>query len=161
VDDNSNIDKNPIYIDCSYYYRMMNTYSGPLLALDVDSNGSTYAVKMASISDDAGQYWRCIHLGNNDYNLRTRFLKDQYSLDIVNDGTNTKPHMAKSGGYTGQRWHFTRQDDGTFKLSNDFTGNSKFLDVYSNIQFGQMSNSNVDYTGQHWTFKKIGKVADY
>ena len=54
---------------------------------------------------------------------------DEHSLDIANDGNNT-PQLAPTGNFSGQMWTLNNVGD-TFKLSNDFTGSSSFLDVYS------------------------------
>ncbi len=69
--------------------------------------------------------------------------------------------MAITGDFTGQYWHLIRLDDGTFKLNNDFMGKNMVLDVRGGTYIGYMTNINVDYTGQHWMFKKIGKIANY
>jgi len=160
VDITPDVEINPFNIDTTYYYRLTNTYTGPNLALDIINDGSNYGLTMSQVSDNTGQYWRFIDLGNNVYRLQTRFLKNKYSLDIVNDENKT-PHMAITGDFTGQYWHLTRFDDGTFKLNNDFTGKNMVLDVRGGTYIGYMSNINADYTGQHWMFKKIGKIANY
>jgi len=157
----SNAQLHPIHIDTSYYYRLKNKYSGPHLALDVINDGSNYGLKMTPVSGNTGQFWRFVDLGDNVYSLRNRFLQNEYSLDIINDGTKTTPHMAKTGDYTGQRWHLARLNDGTAHLSNQFTRANMLLDVFSNTHVAHMSPKNVDYSGQHWSFVKIGKMEDY
>jgi immune inhibitor A len=128
--------------------------------LDVENNGRDYAVHMVPISDKTGQFWRFIPLGNNVYRLQTKFLKNAYSLDIVNDknsGNDKMPHMANTGDYSGQRWHLLRQSDGTYRLFNDFTGNRRFLDVRaksSRLRMNIDRDGEVD-AGQHWTLSEI------
>ncbi len=63
--------------------------------------------------------------------------------------------MATTGHYSGQTWHLTVLSDGTNRLTNDFTGSNKALDVDGTTLNGQMSDTNVDYSGQHWTLTKI------
>jgi hypothetical protein len=166
-DDGSNQHKkvklNENVIDSSYYYRLTNDYSGRQFALDVQNDGRNYALKMAPIADYTGQFWRFIHLGNHVYKLQTRFLKNAYSLDIVNDrnARNDKmPHMAKTGDYTGQRWHLLRLEDGTFRLSNEFTGNNLYLDINVKSTKPVMSINDEDIinAGQHWSFTKIQHI---
>jgi len=156
----SNFRRSQSYIDTSYYYRLTNAYTGQNYALDVRS-GNNYGMKMFPVSSHPGQFWRFVPLGDNVYSLRTLFQKNGLSLDIVNDGINTKPYMAKTGDYSGQRWHLTRVNDGTFKLSNEFTGNNMALDIYKDNTVAHMSEKNGDYSGQHWTFVKIQKIEDY
>jgi hypothetical protein len=148
-------------IDTSYYYRLTNAHSGRRLALDVVNDRRDYALKMAGVGSYTGQFWYFVHLGNNVYNLRTRFLGNRYSLDIVNDGINDQPHMSRTGDFSGQRWHLILLGDGTFRLRNEFTGNRIYLDVHRDTHDPRMHNNNVDYTGQHWTITKIERMTSF
>jgi len=154
----SNIGSGSNKIDTSYYYRLTNNFSGVSRALDVVNDARNYALKMAPIGQFTGQFWYFVHLGNNVYNLRTKFLGNKYSLDIVNDGVNDKPHMALTGNFSGQRWRLVRLNDGTFRFHNEFSGHKMFLDVARNTHVPRMFNNNVDYSGQHWTFNRLGKI---
>lgn len=111
------------------YYRLTNQYNGQSLSLDVI--GGTTDLTMAPTGDFSGQYWRIIPFPNQTgkFYLRTMYKGDEYSLDITNDQYKT-PHLASTGNFTGQMWTLNNEGD-IFKLSNDFTGPSVFLDVYS------------------------------
>jgi hypothetical protein len=113
------------------YYRLTNSYNGPSWSLDVV--GGTTDLNIAHSGDFSGQYWKLVPVSghSNKFNLRTMYRGDEYSLDITNDANKT-PHLAATGNYSGQIWTLTVTNVGdTFKLSNDFTGPSTFLDVFS------------------------------
>ncbi|UJR16748.1 hypothetical protein I4U23_003648 [Adineta vaga] len=166
----SNVEKNPkeiIHIeklsdeiDTSYYYRLMNALSGSEFALGIDDRSKTFGLKMNPVSDRASQFWRFVHLDDNVYSLRTRSFADQYALDIINNGINTTPHLALTGYYTGQRWHLIRENDGTFRLWNEFTTENMFFGVNPSNQVAQMSRKNNAQVSQRWNIVKIAKVVD-
>ena len=115
----------------TFYYRLTNAYNGPSFSLDVV--GGTTDLTIAATGNFTGQYWKLVPVTNSPgkFYLRTQYKGDEYSLDITNDASKT-PHLAQTGNYTGQFWTLTRDGD-AFKLSNDFTGASTFLDVYSSV----------------------------
>jgi hypothetical protein len=49
-----------------------------------------------------GQLWRIVARRGGKYALRTAYLGDCFSLDVINDGTNTIPCLAVTGDFTGQ-----------------------------------------------------------
>jgi hypothetical protein len=113
---------------------------------------------MAPVSNNSGQFWRFIPLNKNVYSLRTRLLKDAYSLDIIDDKTYTKLHMAPTRNYSGQHWHLVPITNETFRLTTELTGNNKYLNVYSDTKTAFMGSNDADYNGQHWNFTKITEV---
>jgi hypothetical protein len=139
-------------IDTSYYYRLTNSYLGPNQSLDVNPDGSR-RLRMAPTGNYSGQFWKFTNLGSGKYGLRTQYLGDGYSLDIVNDGTNNTPWLADSGRYSGQHWSLTDWGDGTFKLTNDFTGAASSLDTYSGTHEPFMGTG--DHQGKHWTLTRL------
>lgn len=111
------------------YYRLTNAFNGPSWSLDVVRD--TTDLNIAHTGNFSGQFWKLVPVSGSPvkFYLRTMYKGDEYSLDITNDSNRT-PHLAVTGNFTGQMW--TLHNDGdTFKLSNDFTGPSMFLDVYS------------------------------
>lgn len=58
--------------------------------------------------------------------------------------------MATTDDFSGQYWHVIPQNDSIFRLSNAFSGNDKFLDVYSNNHVAFMGTNDDDYSGQDW-----------
>ena len=113
---------------------------------------------MAPISTSTSQRWRFIPLGGNAYGLRNRLLNNTYSLDIINDGVNTKPYMALTGPYAGQFWNLFPQGNGGFKLNNYFSNAAMYLKVDPNNSFPIMDGDNTDHTGQLWNFVAIERA---
>ena len=70
-------------IDPNFYYRLSNAFLGPGYALDVKADGSG-RLKMAIAADQSGQFWCLIDLGGGKLALRTLYLGDCFSLDVIN-----------------------------------------------------------------------------
>src|SRR6516162_9535062 len=135
-------------LDTSFYYRFTNNFLGPGQSLDVIPDGSC-RLQMAQTENDSGQSWKLVDLGGGTYGLRTEYLGDCFSLDVINDGTNTTPCLAATGDYSGQFWTLAPWGDGTYKLTNAFTGPEKALDVYRGTN--QPFLETGEHSGQHWT----------
>lgn len=145
-------------VDTSYYYRLTNDYTGLSKALDVIPDGSG-ALQIADAGAFSGQYWRFVRLFDGPkYALRTLYLGDAFSLDVINDqGTDSRiVHLAATGAYTGQYWTLTAWGDGSYRLSNDFTGLDKHLDVYNDTLQPMLDTGN--HSGQHWRLSQIEKI---
>jgi len=78
---------------------------------------------------------------------------------VVNDnGVNSRSvHVTTTGVYSGQYWTVTPWGDGSFQLTNDYTGSSIHLDVYADTKEAMLDGD--DHSGQHWRLTKIGPVA--
>lgn len=142
--------------DTSFYYRLTNNFLGPDQALDVSPDGSG-GLMMAKTADQSGQFWRLIDLGAGKYALRTLYLGDCFSLDVINDSINDTPWLAPTGNFSGQSWTLTPWGDGTYKLTNDFTGPGKSLNVYSDSHKPFLDTG--DHTGQHWELTRITQIS--
>lgn len=148
----------PISLDTSSYYRLTNDYTSSSQALGVHTDGSG-KLEMVPVDALAGQYWEFVRVADaSKYAMRTKYLGDGFSLDVVNDnGVNSRSlHMATTGYYSGQLWTVTPWGDGSFQLTNDFTGPAKHLDVYSDTKEAMLDGDN--HSGQHWRLTKIGPV---
>jgi M6 family metalloprotease-like protein len=144
-------------LDTSFLYRLTNNFQGPGQALDVKADGSG-RLMMAATADYSGQYWRLVELGQGKYALRTLYLGDCFSLDVINDGTNETPWLNATGNYSGQFWSLTPWgNEGTYKLTNDFTGTEKSLNVYAE-SFEPFVGSG-DHSGQHWVLTPLRKIS--
>lgn len=66
-------------------------------------------------------------------------------------------HVTTTGVYSGQYWTVTPWGDGSFQLTNDYTGSSIHLDVYADTKEAMLDGD--DHSGQHWRLTKIGPVA--
>src|SRR5437660_6835330 len=108
-------------IDTSFYYRLTNKFQGPGQSLDVQTDGSG-RLKMAPSADFSGQHWRLFQVGAGKYALRTAYLGECFSLDIINDSKKETPWLNATGNFSGQSWTLAPWDAKTYKLWNDFTG---------------------------------------
>jgi len=141
--------------DTHFYYRLTNDFLGPGQSLDV-YNAGTSRLKMSTTADSPGQLWKLVDVGGGKYSLRTALSGDGFSLDVVNDGTNESLVLAETGAYSGQAWTLTRQDDATYKLTNDFTGPQKSVDTYSDTHEPCLGSG--DSSGQHWKLTPVREL---
>jgi M6 family metalloprotease-like protein len=144
-------------LDTSLFYRLTNNFQGQDKALDVKPDGSC-RLMMAPTADYSGQFWRLVDLGGGKYALRTLYLGDCFSLDVINDGVkNDTPWLYATGGFTGQSWSLSPWGDGTYKLSNDFTGPDRSLNVYD--QSFDLFMGSGNFSGQHWHLTPLRKIS--
>jgi len=142
-------------MDTSVLYRLTNNFLGHGQSLDVKPDGSG-RLMMAPTGDYTGQLWRLVARSGGKYALRTSYLGECFSLDVINDGINTTPCLAATGEFTGQMWTLTPWPDGTYRLTNDFTGPDTSLDTYGDTHDPWLNTG--DHTGQHWTLTRAGPV---
>lgn len=143
-------------LDTSFYYRLTNAFQGPGFALDVKPDG-TGRLMTASTGGYSGQYWRLVDLGGGKYALRTLYLGECFSLDVIADGNDDTPWLNATGNFSGQSWSVTPWgNDGSWRLTNDFTGADRSL----NVQAGSFEPivGPGDFSGQHWFLDPIRKI---
>jgi M6 family metalloprotease-like protein len=141
--------------DTAVYYQLTNSFLGPGQALDVEPDGSG-RLRMSPKSNVQGQFWRLVDRGGGKYALRTEYLGDCFSLDVMNNGRMDAPWLAPAGDYAGQSWTLTPWGDGTYKLTNDFTGPGKSLDTTGDAHAPILAPG--DFSGQHWTLTPGKKI---
>ena len=149
----------PATIDTSLTYRLTNDYSGPSKSFAALADGSG-TVEMANTTSSPLQYWTFVLLETGpQYALRNVQYGDGYSLDVYNtEGVNsTTVYLATTGTSSGQYWTLTPWGDGTYELTNNFTGMNESLDVYSDTL--QPTLDPPDYSGEHWTFTSVNLTA--
>ncbi|KAF9527548.1 carbohydrate-binding module family 13 protein [Crepidotus variabilis] len=140
------------------WYRLTNAFTGTNLALNVVNDAGTASsgtIQMAAPGNFSGQFWRLEHnpsTSTSTYALYTLFLGESKRLDVFGDDA-TKPHLANAGNYSGQIWTISPWGDGTWKLTNAYSGSNMNLDTYSDTKVPFMGAP--DHTGQHWTFTPI------
>lgn len=110
----------PFYLENADTQRLYQLVSdGNDVAIDYDFTGSSsvWFLELTSYDD----YFR-LHTLTNGY---------ETSLDVVSDNgiPSARVHFAQSGDYTSQLWRLDEWGDGTFKLSNNFTGPDVHLDL--------------------------------
>ncbi|KAI9762307.1 MAG: hypothetical protein M4579_000455 [Chaenotheca gracillima] len=115
------------------WYRFKN-FSPPFLAIDVINDPSTIEsdaqLHLVKEQDVSGQYWqiRRSPTSHGSFNLCTLFLGTKMSLDVYGDD-NTRPHLAPTADVPGQQWQLSSAGDGTWRLTNSFSGPDLWLDV--------------------------------
>ncbi|KAK7187157.1 hypothetical protein PSPO01_06855 [Paraphaeosphaeria sporulosa] len=137
--------------DMFYLY---NNYTGT--ALTLDPTISDYGLRAFYGGSDSALAFTFTPIPN------TRFLKIctsisslSYCLDVYGD-QKTVPHLSEEGNYSGQQWDVITARGGLVKLSNQYTGTSWYLDVYSDSNGAFMDQG--DYAGQYWKQVSIGSM---
>jgi hypothetical protein len=135
-----------------YWYRLKN-FVPPYLVIDVINDGAgskNGQIHMVPEGDFTGQYWRLRRSTTSPgyWNLCTMFLGTSMCLDVYGDDK-TRPHLAPAGNYSGQQWKVESWGDGSWKLTNAYSGPAMMLDVKSGTQEVYMSDGDRGQS-QHW-----------
>ena len=90
---------------------------------------------------------------NAYYRLTTAWQGEGKSLDVINDGTNNRVQLAKTGGYSGQFWKLTPTGGGYYRLTTMWQGTGKSLDIKNDqVELAKTGS----YTGQFWKITPTG-----
>jgi hypothetical protein len=139
-------------------YVLTNEYAGTSKQLASNGASSSPVMAAANAADSAEQWYLRPAPLTGHYYLHTRALGDAQALDVYNDQgvLSTQLAFAAAGAYTGQFWRLDRwaDGDGTYRLSNNFTGPAASLDTYADTLRPFLDGG--DHTGQHWTFGALG-----
>lgn len=150
-----------VTIDERYWYALRNDYQ-PSLVLDVKNYDYQLSLKAYPTELASCMYWKFTRVTPSDttpkYRLRTMYLGDGYSLDVWNDNgvSSTDLRLRETGNYSGQQWTITPWGDGSFRLSNNYTGPDKHFDTYADTLTAFLGIGNA--SGQHWHFDKISRI---
>ena len=152
----------PATIDTTLTYRLTNNYTGPSKSFAAVGDGSG-TVEMADTESSPLQYWTFVlrsETSGPQYGLQNIQYGDSYSLDVYNtNGVNsTMVYLDATGDFSGQYWTITPWGDGTYGLTNAFTGVNESLDVFSDTL--QPTLDPPDHAGQHWTFTSVNITAN-
>ncbi|KAK0738845.1 carbohydrate-binding module family 13 protein, partial [Schizothecium vesticola] len=136
-------------------YALTNAYTGTVKFLAIPSDSG--APQMVASSDAAlpasAQWFLTATDVDPFYYLHTVATGEGKALDVINDnGTSSvRLHLVGTGRFTGQYWRFDpwSASGGEYRLSNNFTGPDRHLDVYSDTLEPHLASG--DYSGQHWT----------
>lgn len=148
-------------IDTSRIYVLKNSYTAANKILALSTSGtSLLMVDAHSVSPNALWFLTPTNRSNY-YRLHTIANGVKQSLDVINDGVeNVNLHMDDTGNYSGQYWRFDNWSAGgqayPYRLSNNFTGLDKHLDVYSDTFVAHLAGGNL--TGHHWELSPAGTV---
>ncbi|KAL6854486.1 hypothetical protein J3F83DRAFT_718798 [Trichoderma novae-zelandiae] len=142
-------------LNTSRIYVLKNSFTAAakILALTGTSDTSLSMIDAKSVNPNSLWFLTPTHAPHS-YRLHTIANGVKQSLDVVNDNgvQSVDLHLATTGEYSGQFWRFDEwhANDAAFpyRLSNNFTGPSSHLDVYSDTLVAHLAGG--DYTGQHW-----------
>lgn len=115
-----------------WWYRILN-FAPPHSAIDVINNPaaikSDAQLHLISSANVSGQFWqfRPSKTIPGHWNLCTLFLGQNMCLDVYGDDKR-RPHLAPAGAYTGQQWLVTSRGDGTWSLTNSYSGPDLLLE---------------------------------
>ncbi|CAI6331923.1 unnamed protein product [Periconia digitata] len=138
-------------IDFSSTYLLTNSMLGSSGILGSTLNNDTLVIEPPKSSQN--QLWFVTATEDQgSYRLHTVQKGDNYALDI-NYETLDLRFFDVGQGQGGQKWKFDTSDDGTFKLSNNYTGPDKHLEVTRCCL--KMILANGDNPGQHWGLHKV------
>lgn len=147
-----------------YWYRLTNSFLGPLLALDINNSDGQNSVQlnMSDTGDHQGQFWQIRHInGSTDdapvYHLACMYLGQQKRLSVSNE-TSILPRMAAADdSAAGQKWTFTEWDDGTWAVGNLANGKGWNMSTYRDTHVLFMRSDGED-DGQHWSAAQMTKI---
>ena len=140
----------------SRYFLKNKALGGSFALASAPSNDSLVIV---SLGVDNSKQWYFSETGISDYfYLHTVEKGDWVVLDVFNDnGILLEFHFFPRHGASGQYWTMQDQSDGTVKLSNNFTGNSLFLDIDLVKLTPRLALG--DRAGMRWTVSEVTATA--
>jgi len=94
---------------------------------------------------------------NAYYRLTCQWQGEGMSLDILNDGKNNQPILAKTGAYSGQYWKINKVGEDTYTLTTKWQGASKKLDCISGPNQNRPVLNESEMSGSAWKITPVGK----
>jgi hypothetical protein len=137
-------------------YALTNALIGPLSALASTSMNDSVIV-VPTTTSDGSQSWYFLETNTTGYyRLHTDQKGDFAALDVyAYNGKNTIDlHMFAVHDATGQYWRLNKQDDGSVRINNKYTGPDIYLDIVKHTL--QPTLAARDGPGQRWTLSEIG-----
>jgi hypothetical protein len=147
-------------------YRLTTEWLGSDKALDMVNDGEkNEKINMADVGDFSGQHWIITPVPaattggvGGFYRITNVFGGTGKSLDVVNDGTNDRLRVTKSGHFMGQYWRITpvKECEGCYRLTTQWRGTGFSLEVVSADDNTQLRLTKTgDLTGQYWHLTPI------
>ncbi|KAH7085514.1 hypothetical protein BKA63DRAFT_598157 [Paraphoma chrysanthemicola] len=140
-------------------YVLTNSLIGSDKALASTSMNDSVVVTSSS-STDASQSWYFQEIPSTAgyYRLHTGQKGDYFALDVLNyNGKNSIDlHLYSVQENTGQYWQVKKQEDGSHKINNKYTGSDMYLDIVKDTL--QPTMAAKDGPGQRWTLSEIGST---
>jgi len=136
-------------------YVLTNSLIGATNALS--STSANDSVVVVPSNSDGSQNWYFLESpAAGYYRLHTEQKGDFAALDVYSyNGRNTIDlHMYSVQANTGQYWRLNKQDDGSVKINNQYTGSDIYLDVVKDTL--QPTLAARDGPGQRWMLSQVG-----
>jgi hypothetical protein len=146
-----------VEIQAGAKYILTNSLIGSTKGLA--STSTNDSVVVVPLDSNDSQSWYFLETNTPSYyRLYTQQKGDFAALDVYNyNGKNTIDlHMFAVHEATGQYWYLNNQDDGSVKISNQFTGPDMYLDIVRNTL--QPTLAAKDGPGQRCTYSSSPKV---
>jgi hypothetical protein len=126
-------------------------FTGGDSCLDIVNSGNLDKVRMANCGNFSGQLWEITPDADYRYvRLRTRFTGTAMCLDATDNGGGNQVRMAQCANVSGQQWRIEQAGQGAARLSNQFAGEFKCLDIANDSSLSVHLAPCGDYSGQYW-----------
>ncbi|KAF2827325.1 hypothetical protein CC86DRAFT_455014 [Ophiobolus disseminans] len=136
-------------------YILTNSLIGSTNALATTSANDTVIVIPSKT--DISQKWYFVETSKSGYyRLHTEQKGDFAALDVVRWTDALELHMYSVQDNTGQLWRLNKQDDGSYKINNQFTGSDLYLDIVKDTL--QPTLAARDGPGQRWALSQVGSI---
>ena len=119
-----------------------------LISFDEREQTSSNKEKKSTISFDEQKYYR----------LTSQFVGGKMSLHIIDDDQDNKVNLEETGDYPNQAWKIQSLTNGYFRLTTQWQGEGKSLDVYKDKAKHKklwLEASN-NHAGQAWKIQPVG-----
>ena len=83
------------------FYRLVNIAQTDAKSLELRADNGLSLEVTAGLSK---QLWGVAQLSGEFCRIYSKVKGSEFSLDIINDGTNNKIHLVPKGNYSGQFW---------------------------------------------------------
>ena len=162
-------------LDTTTTYTLTNAYTGrtKLLSISLTDNTSPQILTFNNTLPPENAQWFLTPTDTPPfYRLHTRSHEASLSLDVINTAGasgSASLRLADTGHFSGQYWRFDlwpTEEEGTdghyYRLSNNFTGVERCLDVYSDTlgvhlaAGGSTGEDGQGKSGQWWRVEVVG-----
>ncbi|KAF2201019.1 hypothetical protein GQ43DRAFT_440978 [Delitschia confertaspora ATCC 74209] len=146
-----------VHIDLSSKYTITNVFFGSSKALSSTLRNDSLIIVPIGSGTGTDQLWYFTETNTTGrYRLHTVQKGDFYAVDISSySGQNSiTVHFVSVEEKTGQYWAFDTWEDGSVRISNDFTGPDIHLGVDEETLIANIFGG--DNEGQHWRLDRLG-----
>ncbi|KAF2188029.1 hypothetical protein K469DRAFT_704302 [Zopfia rhizophila CBS 207.26] len=144
-------------IDLNEKYTLTNSLVGNSKVLASSRDNEQVVVESAGTNDN--QLWYFMETNvSGTYRMHTVQKGDAQVLEVLNfyGVKSLGLHFFNTGPSTGQYWRLDEWDDGSVKITNEFSG----PDIHLGVTEGSLEPTLAggDKPGQHWTLSQLGST---